>query len=102
MRHKTPEAQLPIYWVPVLESLYRFVLPITQGPTIWASSEMKSSQEGYAGGLGLAEVSVLGVGRLCASGHLCFLNLRLNVPEREVAEANDESPSQRLHNEEDS
>ena len=31
----TLEAQLPIYWVPVLESLYKFILPITQGPTIW-------------------------------------------------------------------
>ena len=29
------EAQIPIYWVPVLKSLYEFILPITQGPTIW-------------------------------------------------------------------
>ena len=29
------EAQLPIYWVPVLKSLYKFILSITQGPTIW-------------------------------------------------------------------
>ena len=29
------EAQLPIYRVPVLKSLYRFILSITQGPTIW-------------------------------------------------------------------
>ena len=29
------EAQLPIYWVPVLKSLYDFVLSVTQGPTIW-------------------------------------------------------------------
>ena len=35
--HKTLtlEAQLPIYWVPVLKSLYKFILSITQGPTIW-------------------------------------------------------------------
>ena len=31
----TLEAQLPICWVPVLKSLYKFVLSITQGPTIW-------------------------------------------------------------------
>ena len=30
------EAQLPIYWVPVLKSLYSFLLSVTQGPTIWA------------------------------------------------------------------
>ena len=29
------EAQLPIYGVPVLKSLYKFILSITQGPTIW-------------------------------------------------------------------
>ena len=29
------EAQLPIYWIPVLKSLYNFVLSVTQGPTIW-------------------------------------------------------------------
>ena len=29
------EAQLPMYWVPVLKSLYKFILSITQGPTIW-------------------------------------------------------------------
>ena len=29
------EAQLPIYWVPVLKSLYNFLLSGTQGPTIW-------------------------------------------------------------------
>ena len=29
------EAQLPIYWVPVLKSLCKFILSITQGPTIW-------------------------------------------------------------------
>ena len=34
--HSTLEAQLPItYWVPVLKSLYKFILSITQGPTIW-------------------------------------------------------------------
>ena len=31
----TLEAQIPIYWVPVLKSLYKFTLSITQGPTIW-------------------------------------------------------------------
>ena len=31
----TLEAQLPIHWVPVLRSLYNFVLSVTQGPTIW-------------------------------------------------------------------
>ena len=29
------EAQLPIYWVPVLKSLYNFLRSVTQGPTIW-------------------------------------------------------------------
>ena len=29
------EAQLPVYWVPFLGSLYRPILPITQEPTIW-------------------------------------------------------------------
>ena len=29
------EAQLPINWVPVLKSLYKCILSITQGPTIW-------------------------------------------------------------------
>ena len=27
--------QFPIYWVPVLKSLYKYILSITQGPTIW-------------------------------------------------------------------
>ena len=31
----TLEAQLPIYWVPVLGSLYKLILPITQEPTVW-------------------------------------------------------------------
>ena len=31
----TLEAQLPIYWVPVLKSLYNFILSVTQGPTMW-------------------------------------------------------------------
>ena len=30
----TLEAQLPIYWVPVLGSLYKLILSITQEPTI--------------------------------------------------------------------
>ena len=29
------EAQLPIYWVPVLGSLYKLILSITPEPTIW-------------------------------------------------------------------
>ena len=29
------EAQLPMYWVPVLGSLYKCILSITQGLTIW-------------------------------------------------------------------
>ena len=29
------KAQLPIYWVPVLKSLYNFILSGTKGPTIW-------------------------------------------------------------------
>ena len=29
------EAQLPIQWVPVLGSLYKLILSITQEPTIW-------------------------------------------------------------------
>ena len=29
------EAQLPTYWVPILKSVYRFILSVTQGPTIW-------------------------------------------------------------------
>ena len=36
----TLEAQLPIYWVPVLQTLYNFILSVTQGPTkmgTWAS-----------------------------------------------------------------
>ena len=32
---RTLEAQLPKYWVPVLKSLYEFILSIAQGPTIW-------------------------------------------------------------------
>ena len=31
----TLEAQLPIYWVPVLGPLYKPLLSITQEPTIW-------------------------------------------------------------------
>ena len=31
----TLEAQLPIYWVPVLETLCNYILSVTQGPTIW-------------------------------------------------------------------
>ena len=31
----TLEAQLPIYWVPVLKTLYSYILSVTQGPTIW-------------------------------------------------------------------
>ena len=31
----TLEAQLPIYWVPVLKSLYTLILSVAQGPTIW-------------------------------------------------------------------
>ena len=45
----TLEAQLPIYWVPVLKSLYEFILSITQGPTIWvpgASRVIRSSTLG--------------------------------------------------------
>ena len=29
------EAQLPIYWVPVLGSLYKHILSRTQEPTVW-------------------------------------------------------------------
>ena len=29
------ETQLPIFWFPVLKSLYKFILSITKGPTIW-------------------------------------------------------------------
>ena len=29
------EAQLPIYWVPILKSLYNCILSVTQGPTTW-------------------------------------------------------------------
>ena len=31
----TLEAQLPIYWAPVLGCLYKPILSITQEPTIW-------------------------------------------------------------------
>ena len=31
----TLEAQLPIYWVPVLKTLHIYTLSGTQGPTIW-------------------------------------------------------------------
>ena len=31
----TLEAQLPIYWVPVLKTLYNYILSVAQGPTIW-------------------------------------------------------------------
>ena len=31
----TLEARLPIYWVPVLGSLCKLILPITQEPTMW-------------------------------------------------------------------
>ena len=31
----TLDAQIPIYWVPVLKSLCKFILFITQRPTIW-------------------------------------------------------------------
>ena len=34
--HGTLEAQVPIYWVPVPRSLFKFILSkLTQGPTIW-------------------------------------------------------------------
>ena len=33
----TLEAQIPICWVPVLKSLYKFILSTTHGPTIWVS-----------------------------------------------------------------
>ena len=29
------EAQLPIYWVPVLKTLYNSIISVTQRPTIW-------------------------------------------------------------------
>ena len=29
------EAQLPTYWVPVLKTLYNYILSVTQGHTIW-------------------------------------------------------------------
>ena len=29
------EAPLPMYWVPVLKTLYNYILFVTQGPTIW-------------------------------------------------------------------
>ena len=35
IQHLSLEAQLPIYWVPVLGSLYKFILSITQEPTRW-------------------------------------------------------------------
>ena len=34
-RVSTLEAQLPRYWVPVLGSLYKVILSITQQPTTW-------------------------------------------------------------------
>ena len=33
----TLEAQLPTYWVPVLKSLYNFMVSVTQEPGTWAS-----------------------------------------------------------------
>ena len=41
----TLEAQLPIYWVPVLKSLYTFVLSIAQGPTIWVPGLLGSGKK---------------------------------------------------------
>ena len=35
IQQSTLEAQLPIYWVPVLKSLYKSILSVAQGPTIW-------------------------------------------------------------------
>ena len=35
MQLNSLEAQLPIYWVPVLKPLYNSILSVTQGPTIW-------------------------------------------------------------------
>ena len=36
----TLEAQLPMFWVPVLKSLYEYILSITQGPTIWVPGRL--------------------------------------------------------------
>ena len=41
---QTLEAQIPIYWVPVLESLYKFILSIAQGPTIWVAGLLGKDQ----------------------------------------------------------
>ena len=35
MPEETLEAQLPIYWVPFLGSLYKLILSIPQEPTMW-------------------------------------------------------------------
>ena len=40
----TPEAQLPIYWVPVLGSLYELKMSITQEPTIWVPGLLRLEQ----------------------------------------------------------
>ena len=41
--HLALEAQLPTYWVPVLNTLYSFILCVTQGPTIWVPGLLGSS-----------------------------------------------------------
>ena len=57
--YQSLETQLPIDWVPVLESLYKFILSITQGPTItgtWASRECYCKELCAAHGVGLQDL----------------------------------------------
>ena len=46
---QTLEAQLPTYWVPVLKSLYKCMLSITQGPTIWVPGLLGKGPESREG-----------------------------------------------------
>ena len=45
------EAQLPIYWVPVLNTLYNYILSVTQGPTIWVPGLLGKGLTAVLGGL---------------------------------------------------
>ena len=46
----TLEAQLPIYWVPVLKFQYEIILSRTQGPTIWVPGLLGTSNTVKDGG----------------------------------------------------
>ena len=53
------EAQLPIYWVPVLKTLYSVILSVTQGPSIWVPGLLGNVSEWSTGRFGVQEFGEL-------------------------------------------